>query len=291
MEEHAGHLRKLLQRLREQRLYAKASKCDIARTTVDFLGQHVTPVGMSPQEQYSIDVEGTRNLLTACSEGGVRRLVVSSSGAAYGYHPDNPSWLREDDALRGNEEFAYSRHKRLVEEMLAAHRREHPGLEQVVFRLSTVLGEGVSNDITRFLDMPVMLEVSGGDGRFVLVWDEDVVRCFELALTCEATGVFNLAGKGALAPAELARRMGKRRVVLPAALLRFVLGLTRPLGLSRYGPEQVRFIQFRPVLDNAHLLETFGPILEKTSSEVFDLYLATRRNAEKGTSSEVGGRL
>ena len=51
MEDHAGHLRKLFQRLREQRLYAKASKCDIARTTVDFLGQHVTPAGMSPQEQ------------------------------------------------------------------------------------------------------------------------------------------------------------------------------------------------------------------------------------------------
>ena len=51
MEEHAEHLRKLLQCLWEQRLYAKASKCDIARTTVDFLGQHVTPAGMSPQEQ------------------------------------------------------------------------------------------------------------------------------------------------------------------------------------------------------------------------------------------------
>ena len=50
MEDHAGHLRKLFQCLREQRLYAKASKYDIARTTVDFLGQHVTPVGMSPQE-------------------------------------------------------------------------------------------------------------------------------------------------------------------------------------------------------------------------------------------------
>ena len=48
MEDHAGHLRKLFQHLREQRLYTKASKCDIARTTVDFLGQHVTPARMSP---------------------------------------------------------------------------------------------------------------------------------------------------------------------------------------------------------------------------------------------------
>ena len=51
MEEHAEHLRRIFQRLRENKLYAKASKCEMARTTVDFLGQHVTPAGMSPMEQ------------------------------------------------------------------------------------------------------------------------------------------------------------------------------------------------------------------------------------------------
>ena len=39
---------------------------------------------------YSVDVEGTENLLEACIAQGVQRLVVTSSGAAYGYHPDNP---------------------------------------------------------------------------------------------------------------------------------------------------------------------------------------------------------
>ena len=51
MEDHAEHLRKVFQRLREHKLYAKASKCQVATTTVDFLGQHVTPAGMSPMEQ------------------------------------------------------------------------------------------------------------------------------------------------------------------------------------------------------------------------------------------------
>ena len=51
MEDHAEHLQKILQRLREHKLYTKASKCQVATTTVDFLGQHVTPAGMSPMEQ------------------------------------------------------------------------------------------------------------------------------------------------------------------------------------------------------------------------------------------------
>ena len=38
MEEHTGHLRRIFQRLRENKLYAKASKCEMAKTTADFLG-------------------------------------------------------------------------------------------------------------------------------------------------------------------------------------------------------------------------------------------------------------
>src|SRR5512141_2424110 len=79
----------------------------------------VTPGrGMSRELEYAVDVTGTKNVLEGCLVAGVRKIIYTSSGAAYGYHADNPEWLREDDALRGNAEFAYSDHKRLVEEML-----------------------------------------------------------------------------------------------------------------------------------------------------------------------------
>ena len=50
LEEHAEHLRKILERLREQRLYAKASKCEVMKTLVEFLGQQITSDGMTPTE-------------------------------------------------------------------------------------------------------------------------------------------------------------------------------------------------------------------------------------------------
>ena len=78
---------------------------------------------------FDIDVNGTRNVLDACVAAGVEQLVVTSSGAAYGYHPDNPAWLDEEDALRGNPEFAYSDHKRQVEALLAEYRQSHPALK------------------------------------------------------------------------------------------------------------------------------------------------------------------
>src|SRR5512139_1723172 len=72
--------------------------------TVVHLAAIVTPGAHSNRElEYAVDVLGTRNVLDACIESGVRQIVVTSSGAAYGYYADNPEWLSEDDPVRGNE--------------------------------------------------------------------------------------------------------------------------------------------------------------------------------------------
>jgi UDP-glucose 4-epimerase len=72
--------------------------------TVVHLASIVTPGKDSNRQfEYSVDVQGTENVLIACTTTGVKKIVVSSSGAAYGYHADNPAWLTEDCPLRGNE--------------------------------------------------------------------------------------------------------------------------------------------------------------------------------------------
>ena len=51
IDEHAEHLRLLFQRLREWRIFAKASKCQILADTIEFLGQQVTAEGMTPTDE------------------------------------------------------------------------------------------------------------------------------------------------------------------------------------------------------------------------------------------------
>jgi hypothetical protein len=46
MEEHAEHLRKVFQRLQENKLYAKLEKCEFGVTEVDFLGHRITQEGL-----------------------------------------------------------------------------------------------------------------------------------------------------------------------------------------------------------------------------------------------------
>ncbi|MEU6699782.1 NAD-dependent epimerase/dehydratase family protein [Pseudonocardia sp. NPDC046786] len=241
------------------------------------LASVVTPGRDSDRaREYAVDVDGSRNVVDACLAHGVRRIVVSSSGAAYGYHADNPVPLREDDPPRGNPEFAYSHHKRLVEELLAAARDAHPELEQVVLRIGTILGERVDNQITALFERPRLLAIRGADSPFVFVWDDDVAAIVERAVTGPVTGVVNVAGDGALTVAEIAARLGKPVLAVPEPVLRAVLTVARRLRLTRYGPEQTRFLRYRPVLANDRLTDEFGYRPGYTSGQAFDAWVAAR---------------
>lgn len=246
--------------------------------TVVHLAAIVTPGRKSNRElEYDVDVNGTRNVLQACVQHGVRRIIVSSSGAAYGYHADNPTWLTEDMPLRGNEVFAYAHHKRLVEEMLADYRVRHPALEQVVLRIGTILGTTVRNQITDLFEKPRLLAIAGADSPFVFIWDQDVVGIILRAIGEGPAGIYNVAGDGALTLREIAQRLGKRRLVLPAWLLQAALAALKPLGLTQYGPEQLDFLRYRPVLLNTRLKTAFGYTPRYSSVEVFELYRAARQ--------------
>ena len=249
--------------------------------TVVHLATIVTPGRKSNREfEYSVDVLGTENVLNTCLESRAKKLIITSSGAAYGYYADNPEWLDENDALRGNPEFAYSHHKRLVEEMLGRYRKEHPELNQLVLRPGTVLGATTSNQITALFQKPFIMGLMGVASPFVIIWDQDVVGCILKGIFSDATGIYNLAGDGVLTMKEIAGLMDKPYVPLPVGLVRAALWMLNKLGLSQYGPEQVNFLRYRPVLSNRRLKEEFGYIPQKTTRQVFEYYMFHTKQKE-----------
>jgi UDP-glucose 4-epimerase len=239
----------------------------------------VTPGKKSNRQlEYNVDVLGTENVLKACLKGGVKRIIYTSSGAAYGYHADNPSWLDEGDPIRGNVEFAYSYHKRLVEEMLARYRKEHPELAQLIFRPGFILGATTRNQITNLLDQPRITGLKGASSPFVIIWDQDVVGAILQGIFRGGSGIYNLAGDAILTLSEIAGLMGKPYRELPVWAVTVAFWVGNKLGLTQYGPEQVRFLRYRPVLSNRRLKEEFGYIPQKTTRQAFEYYLVSRRH-------------
>jgi hypothetical protein len=90
------------------------------------------------------------------------------------------------------------------------------------------------------------------------------------------TGIFNVAGDG-----KLGHRRDRRA---PGQALRGVAGrraasgtvAAEEAGLTQYGPEQIDFLRYRPVLDNRRLKEEFGYAPKLASAEVFELWRSSR---------------
>lgn len=242
------------------------------------LASIVTPGKRSdPVFEYEVDVLGTENVVCSCVEAGVSHLIVTSSGAAYGYHPDTPVPVSEDAPLRADNTFRYADHKRQVEEILARYRAEHPELKQLIFRPGVVLGERTNNQITDLFRKPVMLAVRGPSMPWTFVWDGDVVNCIVQGIDRGAAGIYNLAGDGALSLREVARIVGKPYFPIPAWLLQSAIWCLQRIGATQYGPEQVNFLRYRPVLSNRALKDDFGYEPQKTSEKTLRYYLEHRR--------------
>lgn len=222
---------------------------------------------------FDIDVNGTRNVLECCVKAGVQHLTITSSGAAYGYHADNPAWIDEHHALRGNTEFAYSDHKRKIEELLKEFRQKHPELQQLIFRPGTVLGADTRNQITGLFMAPRILALKGSDSPFVFIWDQDVINAMEMGIKEDKTGIYNMAGDGALTMTQIAAKLNKPLLTLPVWVVKAALQVAKWRGKPT-GPEQVSFLRYRPVLANRRLKEEFGYQPAKTSAETFEYFMA-----------------
>ena len=242
------------------------------------LASIVSPGKKSNREfEYSVDVLGTKNILEAAKLGNVKQIIVTSSGAAYGYHKELPEWILEDEPVKGNKVFAYSWHKKCVEDMLEEYRHSLPSLKQLILRPGTILGDMMKNQITDLFEKPVVIGVQGSDSPFVFIWDQDVAEIIYQGMMLEKTGVYNLAGDGKVTNRELAKILKKPLVKIPSPVLSGILRVLKKLNLTQYGPDQIDFLKYRPVLDNKKLKNDFGYKPALNSKEVLLRFLNPER--------------
>ena len=102
---------------------------------------------------------------------------------------------------------------------------------------------------------------------------DDVVDYLIEGGLSDITGQFNIAGEGALSMKEIAQQLNKFYLPLPSWLIQLALTIAKPLGLTQFGPEQVKFIQYRPVLSNTKLKTTFSHQARYTSLQTLSAFL------------------
>lgn len=193
-----------------------------------------------PEKAQPINVEGSRNVFEAAVAAGVKRLVYTSSVAAYGFHEDNPQPLTEDVPPRGTEGFYYSAHKAeleaLLHEIVASANGKAP--ETYVFRPCIVAGpEAITFVETMvamlpvygqlplvrriFGEVPFLAPVLPDPGvEFQLVHQDDVAAALVAAAEGKGEpGSYNLAAPDTLNVGHVAHALGWWTIPLPGGLI------------------------------------------------------------------------
>jgi UDP-glucose 4-epimerase len=170
------------------------------------------------EETRSVNLEGSRNVFEAAR--GVKRLVYTSSVAAYGFHADNPQPLTEDVPTRGSDAHYYSAQKAELEETLR-EALDGADTETYVFRPCIVAGGDALALVEAFPKLlrkvPLAKLVLPDPGTpFQLVHTEDVASALAAAVRGDGPpGVYNLAGDGTITAGDLARAFGWLTVPMP----------------------------------------------------------------------------
>lgn len=233
---------------------------------------------MSREKAYEIDVLATKKLVDLAAKIDCKKFIVTTSGASYGYWPENTGWLSEDHPKKGNQDYFYSAHKAEIEGIMEDAGKTYPNLKQVILRPGTILGPDFDGPIVNLFQQKMITGVAGYPGPFVFIWSEDVVAYIHEAMFTDVEGDFNLAGDGAVSMAQIAKTLKKPYLPLPSWLIEGALSILKPLGLTQYGPEQVKFVKYRPVLANDKLKRTFTHQPSYTSQQALEQFLALQKD-------------
>jgi UDP-glucose 4-epimerase len=212
-----------------------------------------------------INLTGSRNVFEAAAAAGAKRLVYTSSVAAYGFHRGMPALLDEDEPVRGTSRHPYSAHKAEVEDELATA-LAGSDTEAYVFRPCIVAGP----EATLLLDLIPLLAIGQripGPLRwalgkvpelrpvlpdpgvpFQLVHHDDVATALCAGVIGHGEpGVYNLAGPGQLTITDLAHALGWHAVPAPHVAVGVA---AEAMALMPFLPDEAAWIEAvrRPVL-------------------------------------------
>ena len=220
-------------------------------------------------ESRAINLAGSRNVFEAAAAAGVKRLVYTSSVAAYGFHGDAPGLLTEETPLRGSSAHPYSEQKAEVEQALV-ETLAGSATDVYVFRPCIVAGpdapilvesipligldEHLPDALRRIVgSVPLPKPVIPDTGvPLQLVHHDDVA-----AALCAATvgrgspGIYNLAAPGEVTIADLAHELGWHAIPVPRLALDATAEVVARVPLLPNGASWIEALRWPVLMDTA----------------------------------------
>jgi UDP-glucose 4-epimerase len=201
-------------------------------------------LSVGERRRYDINVRGTRKLFDHCVKYGVEQLVVMSSYAVYGAHPDNPYFIDEDFPLTASRDYPQIRDQVEVDTLSSTFMWQHPEIHTCVLRPVGVLGPKVDSMIAKYLELPRVPTVMGFDPMMQFIAEEDLCDAIVAALKSRLQGVFNVAGPGEVPVHTMIEQAGAKAWPVPEPVLRGIFERMFDWGMWRYPPGVLDYLKY-----------------------------------------------
>ena len=225
---------------------------------------------------HEIEVSGSLEILNACAEANVGKLVIPSTTMCYGPRLENAHQLCEDAPLRGHAGAHWISNRVQVERAVERYRKSTPACSVTVLRHCWIMGPQFVDPIVRFFEAQWVPTLLGYDPLLQFVHEDDLLAVLEAAIFESHPGVFNVVGEGVLPLSGYLRLAGKRNVSLPRILLSRIPGA--PIALSSADSEDgfYDYLKYIWVASGERLRTKLGP-LAYTSQEAWSAMVSSRR--------------
>jgi nucleoside-diphosphate-sugar epimerase len=245
----------------------------------------------APETTWSSNVVGTARLLHWLgTEARVKTLVYASSLGAYS--PDLRGPVDETAPTHGIVTSSYSVEKAYAERMLDAFEARHPGTRVVRMRPAFIIGAEAAVEQRRLFGGPFApgrtigrwgLPLLPDPGvRFQVLHRTDAARAYELALTRNASGAFNLAADPPVDVRDVADCLGGRAVRVPAGVVRTAVTAAWHAHLVPLSPGIFDLVARTPLLDTTRARDELGWQPQHTPKEAL-------ADLVRGLAANTGG--
>ena len=220
-----------------------------------------------------ININGTRNILSASLEAGVSQFIYTSSTTAYGFHPDNACPLTEQSPLRGNDDLIYCKTKKEIESSIRIQDLSvrYPDTAITIVRPCFVVGPGFNNPLARYLQKRVVF-LPRKTKPIQYVHEDDLIRIICLLMEKKEAGIYNVAADGLMTFEEMVSILGNRTIYLPFFVMYYLNQIAWSLRitfLSEFPSPNMNMLRYPWWAENKKLKTALGFNYQYTTQEAF----------------------
>lgn len=187
----------------------------------------------------------------------IPKVVLLSSGNAYGPRPENAQFLTEEAPLLASGRFTEMQSLVELDMYAQSFLWRSPKTEVVILRPANILGT-VRNAPSNYLRLQVVPQLMGFDPMVQAVHQDDVVQAIRLALRPGVRGVYNIAGPPPVPLSKAVKMLGRRSVQVPLTLAKSGLAGLFHMKISQFPAPELDFIRYVCMVDDSMARKDLG---------------------------------